>query len=75
MPTRPRKAHPVRYNLYTLSFRSWIPDDLGVPSFARLPELRPLPVASFDKRFDVWRIDAELSPGCGGPELPEEIML
>lgn len=50
-------------------------DDLGIPSFARLSELVVLPVAAFDGRYDVWTIDAALSPGCGSPELPEEVML
>lgn len=27
------------------------------------------------QRFDVWVITAPLSEGCGGPELPEEIIL
>ena len=53
----------------------WVKDDLGIPSFARLGELVVLPVAAFDGRYDVWTIDAELSPGCGSPELPEEVML
>lgn len=53
----------------------WVPDDLGVSAFPRLEELRPVPVDSFDRRFDVWVISAPLSEGCGGPELPEEIMI
>ncbi|KAK9845473.1 hypothetical protein WJX81_007397 [Elliptochloris bilobata] len=53
----------------------WIKDDLGIPSIARLGELVVLPVAAFDRRFDVWTINAELSDGCGSPELPEEVML
>ena len=53
----------------------WMPDDLGVPSFARLAELRKLPIADYDSRYDVWTITAALSEGCGGPELPEEVML
>ncbi|BDA46467.1 probable chaperone protein DnaJ at N-terminal half [Coccomyxa sp. Obi] len=53
----------------------WFPDDLGIPSFARLGELRKLPVADYDGRYDIWVIKAPLSEGCGGPELPEEIML
>lgn len=53
----------------------WFPDDLGIPSFARLGELRKLPVADYDGRYDIWVIRAPLSEGCGGPELPEEIIL
>ncbi|EIE23899.1 DnaJ-domain-containing protein [Coccomyxa subellipsoidea C-169] len=53
----------------------WFPDDLGIPSFARLGELRKLPVLDYDGRYDIWVINAPLSEGCGGPELPEEIML
>lgn len=53
----------------------WIADDLGIPSFARLSELTIVPVNDFDKRFSVWTIDSQLSPGCGGPPLPEEIIL
>ena len=53
----------------------WLPDDLGIPSFARLHELRKLPIAQYDGRYDIWTIDAALSQGCGGPDLPEEIML
>ena len=53
----------------------WFPDDLGIPSFARLHELRKLPVAHYDGRYDIWTIEAVLSEGCGGPELPEEVML
>jgi hypothetical protein len=53
----------------------WLPDDLGIPSFARLSELRRIPVSHYDGRFDVWVIEAPLSEGCGGPELPEEVML
>ncbi len=53
----------------------WLPDDLGVPSFARLRELRKLPITQYDGRYDIWTIEAALSEGCGGPELPEEIML
>ena len=53
----------------------WLPDDLGVPSFARLRELRKLPIAQYDGRYDIWTIEAALSEGCGGPDLPEEIML
>ncbi|KAK9906520.1 hypothetical protein WJX75_003297 [Coccomyxa subellipsoidea] len=53
----------------------WLPDDLGIPSFARLGDLRKLPIADYDGRYDIWVINAPLSEGCGGPELPEEIML
>ena len=44
-------------------------------AFVRLGELRVLPVAEYDGRFDRWLIDAPLSEGCGGPDLPEEVML
>ncbi|KAK9817937.1 hypothetical protein WJX72_004542 [[Myrmecia] bisecta] len=53
----------------------WIPDELGVSSFPKLYDLKTIPVAEYDGRFDVWVIDAPLSDGCGGPDLPEEIML
>ena len=53
----------------------WIPDELGCSSFARLSELRTVPVDAFDRRFDVWDISAPLSDGCGGPELTEEVMV
>lgn len=53
----------------------WIADDLGIPSFARLDELTVVPVDAFDKRFGIWTIDCNLSPGCGGPPLPEEVIL
>jgi hypothetical protein len=53
----------------------WVPDELSPSAYVRLRQLRPLPVDSFDRRFDVWQITAPLSPGCGGPELPEEVML
>ena len=53
----------------------WIPDELGVTCFAHLDRLKTVPVASFDQRFDVWHVEVPLSEGCGGPELPQEIML
>ena len=53
----------------------WIPDELGVPSFAQLSDLKALDVTNFNPAFDVWHLEAPLSGGCGGPELPEEIML
>lgn len=53
----------------------WIPDELGVSSFAQLDDLKTIPVTSFDARFDVWHVEAPLSDGCGGPELPEEVIL
>ena len=55
--------------------RRWIPDELSPSAFVRLGELQPVAVDSFDQRFDVWVITAALSEGCGGPELPEEIMV
>lgn len=54
---------------------SWVPDELSPSAYVRLGQLRPVAVDSFDQRFDVWVITAQLSEGCGGPELPEEIML
>ena len=53
----------------------WVPDELAPAAFPRLGELRPIPVDAFDQRFDVWTITAPFSEGCGGPELPEEIIL
>ena len=44
-------------------------------AYVRLGELRVVPVASYDRRFDEWIIDTPLSDGCGGPDLGEEIML
>jgi len=44
-------------------------------AFVRLGELRILPVAAYDGRFDRWTIEAALSDGCGGPELGDEVML
>ena len=55
--------------------RRWIPDELGVSSFAQLEDLKTIPVTSFDARFDVWHVEASLSDGCGGPDLPEEVIL
>ena len=52
-----------------------MPDELGVSSFAQLQDLKTVPVTSFDARFDVWHLEAPLSEGCGGPELPEEVIL
>lgn len=52
-----------------------MPDELAPSAFPRLGELRAIPVDSFDQRFDVWEISAPLSDGCGGPELPEEVIL
>ena len=37
--------------------------------------MRVLPVEAYDQRHDVWTISAELSEGCGGPRLSEEVML
>ena len=53
----------------------WIPDELGVSSFAQLDDLKTIPVTSFDARFDIWHVEVPLSDGCGGPELPEEVIL
>lgn len=53
----------------------WVPDELSPSAYVRLGELRALPVDSFDQRFDVWVITAQLSEGCGGPDLGEEIIL
>ncbi|PRW59130.1 dnaJ-like protein subfamily B member 5-like [Chlorella sorokiniana] len=53
----------------------WVPDELAPAAFPRLGGLRPIPVDAFDQRFDVWTITAPLSEGCGGPELPEEVIL
>jgi hypothetical protein len=53
----------------------WIPDELSPSTYPRLGELTRIQVAGYDPRFDVWRIEAALSEGCGGPELPEEVMV
>ena len=53
----------------------WIPDELGVASFAELSTLKVIPVSDYDRRYDVWCINAPLSEGCGSPELVEEIMV
>lgn len=63
------------HKLLTFCYCRWIPDELGVPSFAQLCDLKAVPVADFKAAFDIWQIDAALSQGCGGPELPEEVML
>ena len=65
--SRPPAAPPTRC--------SWIPDELSPSTFPRLGELRPVPVADYDQRFDRWVITAQLSEGCGGPELGEEVIL
>jgi hypothetical protein len=52
-----------------------VPDELSPSAYVRLPELRQVPVAAYDRRWDVWTIEAPLSDGCGGPELGEEVML
>ncbi|GMH41980.1 hypothetical protein BSKO_09899 [Bryopsis sp. KO-2023] len=54
---------------------AWIPDELGYSAFCRLGDLKIIPVSSYDRRFDTWVVEAELSEGCGGPEIMEEIML
>ena len=61
--------------LSACTYCRWVPDELGVSSFAQLDDLKTIPVTSFDARFDVWHVEAPLSEGCGGPELPEEVML
>eukprot|EP00891_Asterochloris_glomerata_P000287 jgi/Astpho2/287/fgenesh1_pg.00010_%23_49_t len=53
----------------------WIPDELGVASFAELSTLKVIPVSGYDRRHDVWCINAPLSEGCGSPELVEEVMV
>ena len=52
-----------------------MPDQLGCSSFARLHELRPLPVTDYDRSSDSWQILAPLSEGTAGPDLGEEIMV
>jgi hypothetical protein len=44
-------------------------------AFVRLGELRVVPVAAYDGRFDQWTIEAPLSDGCGGPDIQGGIML
>jgi len=66
---------PAAITLTPMCSARWIKDDLGIPSVARLGELVVVPVSAFDGRHDIWTIDAGLSPGCGSPELPEEVML
>lgn len=53
----------------------WVPDELSAKAYVRLSTLRAVPVDAYDSRYDVWVISAKLSPGCGGPELPEEVIL
>lgn len=53
----------------------WIPDEIGSSAFCDLGSLKRIPVDSYDGRFDVWLINSELSEGCGGPEIVEEIVL
>jgi hypothetical protein len=44
-------------------------------AFVRLGELRTVPVAAYDGRFDQWTIEAALSAGCGGPDIEGGVML
>lgn len=53
----------------------WIPDELGCSAFCDLSLLKKIPVKSYDNRFDVWEFETQLSEGCGGPEIVEEIIL
>jgi hypothetical protein len=53
-----------------------VSDELGVNAYCRIGALRWLPLAAYDRRHDVWTLDpAHLSPGCGGPDVPEEIII
>ena len=67
--------HPAPPHPNGCTCRRWIADELAPAAFPRLGELRPVPVDAFDQRFDVWTITAPLSEGCGGPELPREVIL
>jgi hypothetical protein len=55
--------------------QNWVKDELSPSAYPRLGSLIPIPVAGYDRRFDVWRVEAPLGEGCGGPELGEEVML
>lgn len=44
-------------------------------AYVRLGSLRQVPVTAFDRRFDEWVIEAELSDGCGSPDLGDDIIL
>ena len=53
----------------------WVPDELLPSAFVLLDRLKVLRVSTYDRRFDVWCITDELSEGCDGPDMPEEIMV
>lgn len=53
----------------------WMPDEIGCSAFCELSLLKRIPVESYDKRHDIWVIEAELSEGCGGPEIVEEVIV
>ncbi len=83
---RSLKFGPAQLNILFVQFAApqpaggsltcrWIPDELGVASFAELSTLKVIPVSGYDRRHDVWCINAPLSEGCGSPELVEEIMV
>jgi hypothetical protein len=55
--------------------QNWVKDELSPSAYPRLGSLIVIPVAGYDRRFDVWRVEAPLGEGCGGPELGEEVML
>lgn len=60
----------------TLTACRWISDELGINAYCRMIHLRRLPMASYDRRWDIWTLDPEaLSEGCAGPEMPVEIMV
>ena len=65
----------VSYTKHPLCDSRWIPDEIGCSAFCDLSSLVKIPVVSYDNRFDIWVIESELSDGCGGPEIVEEIML
>lgn len=53
----------------------WTPDELATPAFVNLTDCKLINVEAFHKNLDVWVVKEPLSEGCGGPELPEEVML
>lgn len=60
---------------YTLLSSRWMPDEIAYAAFCHMKDLKIVPVTEYDRRFDIWVIDAELSEGCGGPEIVEEIII
>lgn len=61
--------------VYHLGSSRWMPDEIAYAAFCHMEDLKIVPITEYDRRFDVWVIDSELSEGCGGPEIVEEIII